>query len=51
MTFFVPGLAPRSSRATCSPAFAIVIAAALPAGPAPTTTASNFSSSAISDSN
>ncbi len=47
MTFFEPGLAPRSSNATCSPALAMVIAAAVPAGPAPTTTASNFSSSAI----
>src|SRR6185437_1593880 len=37
----------RSSRATSSPALAMVMAAALPAGPAPTTTASNFSSSAI----
>ena len=46
MTFFEPGLAPRSRRATCSPALAMVIAEAVPAGPAPTTTASNFSSSA-----
>src|SRR5256886_14193165 len=47
MTFFDPGFAPRSRSATCRPAFAIVMAAAVPAGPAPTTTASNFSSSAI----
>src|SRR5438445_13066004 len=47
MTFFDPGFAPRSRSATWRPAFAIVIAAAVPAGPAPTTTASNFSSSAI----
>src|SRR5438552_545516 len=47
ITFFDPGFAPRSRSATCRPAFAIVMAAAVPAGPAPTTTASNFSSSAI----
>src|SRR5260370_31591168 len=45
ITFLEPGLGPRSSRTTCSPAFAIVYAAAGPAGPAPTTIASNFSSS------
>src|SRR6266702_6697336 len=47
MTFFEPAFEPRSSSATCRPALAIVMAAAVPAGPAPTTTASNFSSSAI----
>src|SRR5438270_8337538 len=47
MTFLEPGFWPRSRSATWRPAFAIVMAAALPAGPAPTTTASNFSSSAI----
>jgi len=45
MTFFDPGLGPRSRSTTWSPAFAIVYAAAVPAGPAPTTIASNFSSS------
>jgi len=46
MTFLEPGCGPRSSKATCKPAFAIVYAAAVPAGPAPTTIASNLSSSA-----
>src|SRR6266581_968308 len=49
MTFFEPGLTPRSTRATWSPARAMVSAAALPAGPAPTTTASSFSSSDTAD--
>src|SRR5690242_13472617 len=35
--FFEPGNGPRSSRHTVLPARAITIAAALPAGPAPTT--------------
>src|SRR5438270_3612144 len=47
MPFLQPGFWPRSRSATWRPAFAIVMAAAVPAGPAPTTTASNFSSSAI----
>src|SRR6266700_4243369 len=45
MTFFEPGLAPFSIRATWSPARAIVMAAAVPAGPAPTTIESSLSSS------
>src|ERR1019366_4105068 len=39
-TFFAPGKAPRSSRTTSRPARASSSAAADPAGPAPTTTAS-----------
>src|ERR1700730_1091085 len=44
ITFLEPGCAPLSIRATWRPARAIVIAAAVPAGPAPTTMASSFSS-------
>src|SRR5947209_7234002 len=43
--FLAPGLSPRSSTATLIPARAMVRAAADPAGPAPITIASNFSSS------
>ena len=44
ITFLEPGFSPFSSTTTFNPAFAIVMAAAIPAGPAPTTIASNFSS-------
>src|SRR5690606_35137780 len=42
--FLAPGNSPRSNMTTDRPALASVKAAAAPAGPAPTTTASNFSS-------
>src|SRR5208282_941558 len=41
--FLAPGFSPFSITSTFMPAFAIVYAAADPAGPAPTTTESNFS--------
>src|SRR2546425_6361452 len=44
ITFLAPGYSPRSIRTTLRPARAMVQAAALPAGPAPTTIAWNFSS-------
>src|SRR5579884_1347772 len=43
ITFLRPGRAPRSNRTTLRPARAIVSAAAVPPGPAPTTIASNSS--------
>src|SRR5919202_593487 len=46
ITFFSLGLLPFSISATWRHARAIVMAAAVPAGPAPTTTASSFSCSA-----
>src|SRR5437588_10728827 len=46
ITFLEPGFWPRSSKTTCSPALAMVMAAAEPEGPAPITIASNFSSCA-----
>ena len=44
MTFLAPGFSPFSSTTTWRPARAMVMAAEIPAGPAPTTIASNFSS-------
>ncbi len=41
ITFFTPGRSPRSNSTTLRPARAIVSAAAVPPGPAPTTIASN----------